>query len=255
MRKGNYFGPRGLTRNERRLGRFLRDGEGHQEAGSGDNNPQGTGVTTGESTPQPGSGDNTGQQFDATSFWGDQSNPNGGEPNPNDGAPDVGKEVLGMIQNFKVNPIFDAEVAKQVSEGNLEGVNKNFADAISATARQSVVLTAHILKAFEASMESRIQAALNSNNNRQSTESLLGETFQAYKEPAMKPVIRSIYDQALANSKGDGKAALEMTKSMLKIMGQTGQSDFGIKSAAPNPEDFLGSGPADLVKSLLESPH
>jgi len=203
---------------------------------------------------------NAGQQFNPDQFWKAPETDAGGNQNQSSDAGtqqgnDVGTQIVNDIKGFKLTqPIFDDAVAQEIADGKLDGINARFQQMGQAVIQQAVVMAARMMKAFEESMEQRIDGKISSTQTADRDEQLLGKSFTAYAKPAMQPVIRGVFQQALIHTKGDRNAAVDMTRGMLKSMGQLGQEDFGINAPPRNPDDIYGSdGAASLVRDLLEA--
>lgn len=245
-------------------GRFLKAPEGDDTSGGG-STPQGGDSgqtpdnTQGNSTPatqgQSGDQNNPGQQLDVDGFWKKAESQDGGDQNQNGGeqTPDVGTQIVNDIKAFKLGtPIFDDSIATEIAEGKLDGINNRLNQMAQSVMQQTVVMTARLMKALEESMDQRVSGMIDSSQSQTKDEQLLTENFQAYSQPAMQPVIRGVFQQSLSHTKGDRKAAMEMTKGMLKQMGQLGREDFGIPKPPRNPDDVYGAdSSASLVKDLL----
>lgn len=248
----------GMTANERRLGRFIRDGEGHPAGfGGGDSGQQqnnGDGNTTAGGN-QSQNQNNSGQQFDPAGFWSDPANQQGqnGSQNqsqnnePNDD--EFSSTLINDIRGFAPPTIFDSDIATQIGEGNLEGVNQRMQQYGQNVLQQSMVLMARILQRFEGQIDQRISGAITSNSTQQNDTQLLEKNFPTYSRPEVRPVIQGVFAQSLKHTGGDRNKALEMTRGMLRSMGQLGGEDFGIPPS--NPDDSTSSGPSSLVQELL----
>lgn len=264
MRKGLVFRSKRAGGINRRF-RLRRDESGHGGAapggeGGGNNGGGNGGDSTGGATGE----NNNGQSFDAGSFWND---PSSGEQNngsqqqqqqqqPDPGA-NVGTTIRGMIDGFTPQPIFNDEIAQQIADGNLEGINTSMQNYGRAIMTQSIGMVAQIMKAFEAQQDAKfrglIDQSIQTNQTNQSDEQLLAKSFPSFSQPATQPVIRSVFAQSLRHTNGDRTKAVAMTQSMLQAMGQSGRKDFGLEHAAHNADDYLGDGPASLVADLLSS--
>lgn len=257
-----------------RYTRFAKDDSmGGATGGAGDAGANNSAGNAGDSNGSAAGQDNNGQSFDAAAFWNDPSGDGTGsatpgqQPQPNQGKqpqgqqPDpgsnVGATIKGMIDGFAPKAIFDADIASQISEGNLEGINGNMQAFGQAVMTQSIGMVAHILKAYEQQMDGRFKSfvadQINSNQSNNNDAQLLERSFPSYKNPATRPVVESVFAQSLRHSGGDRNKAVDMTRSMLQAMGQSGVEDFGFDRAAVSPEGFLGDGPSSLVADLLAS--
>ena len=248
-----HSGPRTARRGLH--GGLLKDDEGHGggggqgDSGQGGNNGGGNG---GDSNTQGGGQNNNGQEFNAEGFW-NSPEPEGGNSGESQGPTDqeFGQSLLQGITQYQGGAVFDAETASQIAEGNLDGVNQRMQQMQQGVLRQSLIMMSQILQRFESQMEGRINGAITQNSTQRDDTSMLAEAFPSYGQAAMKPVINGVFQQSLRHTKGDRKAALEMTRGMLRSMGQLGGSDMGIQTPPNNPDDFQSNGPSSLVQELL----
>lgn len=234
-------------------GRLPKEGEEHAggggESGQQQNNGGGNG---GDSGTQGQQQNNDGQQFNAESFW-NSPEPDGGNSNESQGPTDAefGQTLMQGITQYQGGAVFDAETANQIAEGNLDGVNQRMAAMQQGVLRQAMIMTSQILQRFESQIDGRINGAVTQNSTQRDDTSMLTEAFPSFAKPETKPVIQGVFNQSLRHTKGDRKAALEMTRGMLKSMGQLGGADFGFERPNTNPDDFTSNGPSSLVQELL----
>lgn len=232
-------------------------GGGTTPAGGGDNqqgnqqqNPGNTG----------GSADNTGQQFDATSFWadpqssGDSNNQNqqGQGGGNDDSSGNLGTTLVERLQATQFGALFDDAISQEIADGKLDGINNRFNDMGRQMIRQSLMLNAEILRAYAPTIMSQVEQLLDSRLGSRDDQETLVKEFPAASDPKVAPVIRQVFDQSMKHAKGDRKAAVQMTKEMLKIMGQTASADFGFESPPNSRGDSNSDATASLLRDLLE---
>lgn len=262
-----------MTPVERRMGRFLRAPDGHPGGGAApaaspaptENNGAGN---AGDSGGTGGGGENNaGQGFDYAGFWNEPSaegganrdssgGGNGGQsnqqqPGGNGGNQSYGERLNAEIGGMRFDEVFTRDVADQIADGNLEGANAGIQALGQQVLRQSVIMNAKLMQTFGNNimemMRGEIQAAL---GNRDNNESLL-EAFPSAKDPAIRPMINGVFQQAMKHSGGDRSKAIALTRDMLKFMGNKAAGDFGLETPPGGREDFLGDGPSALVEELL----
>lgn len=255
----------GMSATERKMGRLMRDPNGHPAGGDDTGNQGGAPANEGVQSQNNGQGnaqgfenqtgtqDNNGQELDPNAFWNDPNAAGDGNSSHEEdlSGQHTGQQIVQDIQNFRIEPLFSAETAQQISEGNFENVNTALNTAMQNTMRQTVALTARIMQDFEKSIQSQIQGSIKQNQTQQTDEQMLSENFSTYTNPAMKPMIRGVFNQALKHSGNDRDKAMRLTRSMLQTMGQTGSSDLGFQTPPAGPDDYQSEGPSSLVKDLL----
>ena len=158
-----------------------------------------------------------------------------------------------QIAAYDPGPLFTKEIADQIANGNLDGVNAALKQKMQGVAQQSLIQSAQLLKMYGEKLQSQMEAMIEAKLGNRDNTSSLGESFTAYKDPAMKPVIDGVFAQAMKLSKGDRTAAIASTREMLKYMGKTGASDMGITIPPGGPGDDYGNsaGAKSLVDELL----
>lgn len=248
-----------MTPAERAAGRFMRapdhaPGGDTPPAGGGDspppqNNPSGNpadSATGGEG------GDNDGQPLDLTGFWGNQD-----EPGPVDDSAEsaaastaLGQELKTGIESFAPTPVFTKEISEQIADGNFEGINKAFADAHKASMQQSMLLTAKLVGAVVTRLQKDIDGRINGALGNRDNSAFLQGQFPLAKDPVFAPMVERVWNQALANAKGDKQKAITQTRGMLEAFGT--QVNPSLRDAPVDPTAGINS-PASrsLVDELL----
>jgi hypothetical protein len=252
-----------MTPAERSRGRFMRAPDGHEGGtppaqGGSDSTPpaNNTGGNSADSTNPTGTGDNTSQGDPLAGFWE-------GKPEKDAGASDssaaeaeesraLGTELKGVIDSFAPPPAFTEDIAKQVAEGNFDGVNQAMAAAHRATIQQSVGVVTKLLGAIipklQADLEQRVQTAMGN----QESDQFLQQNFPEAKNPAFAPVVDRVWKQSLVNAKGNREEAIRQTRGMLQAMGSQFAGD-DIRSPASDPHAGIDTAASkSLVAQLLQ---
>lgn len=248
--------------------RMIRDGAGHPagapapaaaSSGGGGNNSEASGEGNSEPAAS-GTGDsnNTGTGFDASAFWngpapdanaapsGESASGNSGESGtPGDGQrSDFATQLTERLDGLTFgDPIFNAEVAGQINEGNFDGVQERFTAMGRQIVRESMALQVQILRPFAEQLIEQMRGEVGQTfTNRDNNESLV-TLFPAAKNPVMAKTIEPIYAQALKNAKGDRVKAVAQTKEMLRFMAGESASDLNIEIAPRGQGDRGGPTP------------
>jgi hypothetical protein len=264
-----FIHPRYMSANERRLGRFLREGEHGGGAaatgGAGGGTPpnQGGGGDNGGGNGGNGSqsgtgGDNGGLEFDADAFWNPPSGGEGAGPGANPGSapaltpeqqaahdranPSIGTQLSQGLTALAVAPVIDAQVAEEMSNGNFENFNKRMNAAHQESGRQILGMAVSVMKVLREQMMSDMGTQVQGEFGNREDTAALHAAIPSAKNPKVAPIIKPIYAQALKITGGDRVKATEMTKQMLKLTTGTFQGD-----------DALDIAPADTSESRLRS--
>lgn len=261
MNRVNLLTTSMMTPMERAAGRFMRapdhpaGGDGGAGAtgaddsgGTGDN----TGGNSGDSGASKEGEDNDGQPLELDQFWtgkAEEPTDEESETKVKEQSQAIGTELGTLIKSFKAPEVFTKEIADKIADGDLAGVNEAMAARDQALMNHSIVVTAKLLGGvidrFSADIDKRIQQAF---GNRDSDVAL--EThFPLAKDPAMYPMVKRVWDQALINAKGNKEQAIRQTKGMLAAFGER----TSVREAAGDPTAGINTAASrSLVDSLLE---
>lgn len=232
-----------MTASERRLGRYLRAPEGHEESGTPANNSQGNSGGTAGGT---GDSNNTGTGFDHTAFWsgsddadgetpatGSAANPPASPGSTEGGQPQSqGSSIAATIAAMTFGDVMTQEAATKLAEGDPADFHKNLNVALRGAVQNSLIQSVGIMKQMRTQIleevESKIQGSLGNRDN----DAALIKAFPSAANPAVKPIVKNIFDRAMQVTKGNRDAAVSMTREMLKF--QTGKmsEDLGIPPAS-----------------------
>lgn len=240
-----------MTPAERAKGRFMRapDHPLADESPSGGDNTGGNGGDTGNVTP---GGDNTGGADELATFWEDKKEPKpDGESDDDPAAVEsqaLGAQLGTMIRDFKGPEVFTKEIADKIADGDLTGVNAALRANNEALMQHNMVVTAKLLGGvidrLSADFEARIERAFGAKDSEVTLES----HFPLAKDPAMRPMVQRVWDQAMKNAKGNKEQAIRLTKGMLEAFG----SRTSIREPAEDPTAGINtSASKSLVADLL----
>jgi hypothetical protein len=227
-------------------------------APSGDNNGGNSGTNGGES----GGGNNGGQSFDLSAFWaspdgGSSASPSGEsagsgqsssgqqQPNGNQGQQQQQQptnpvqQLQQDIQALTFNNPMTADVMTQLSEGNVEGFQTGMNQLGQQAVQHAIRLMLPILSEVRNNLRTEIQGSVTQNNQSRDDEAALLKAIPSAANPAVRPMVDSIFQQAMKHSSNDRTKALALTKDMLRLQMQTMGSDVGMPP--PTAGDGFGS--------------
>ncbi len=255
MNRVNLLHTTAMTPAERSKGRFMRAPDGHESGaegvGIGDlTPPNDSGASgdnkdgnSGDSNASGSAKDNSGQADGLEGFWKEQADDGTGGSDSNEDGKAIGTELAQMISGAQFAPVFTKELADQIADGNLDGINKAMAESHQAAMKQSVGVFAKLLEAvtgrMQSDFDSRIQKALGGSKQNEALET----HFPAAKDPAIRPIIQRVFDQSMTNTKGNVDEAVKQTNAMLKA--------FGTKTGLTTPPG-QPDGSSDNSRSLVE---
>lgn len=219
-------------------GRRLKDAnEGAGGTGGGDN----SGGNSGGDTNAGGESNNTGPEIDVNAFWGNSEADANGNPSGESAPGGEGDESGSSGENLQQvltsrlesmtfgDPVFTPEIAEQINSGNFEGVEARIQGQMRNGVRNALSMMVSILKPFSEQLTQQMRGEMSNTFNNRDDSSALETMFPAAKNPAVRPMIQSIYTQALKNSKGDRTQAVKATKEMLKFAAGVTAEDLDIQ--------------------------
>jgi hypothetical protein len=245
-----------------RLGRHghpMRDPEGHEgggESNAGGDNQGGNSGNSGQSDGNAGNqGNNTGSQFDPGSFWNspaEETPPNSGSAGSNQqgtqnqgggGNENQGSAFADALNGLNFgNGVFTPEAVEKMNGGDATQFHQNMYNFGREVTRQAVIMAAQLMQQNNRQLEERFGQMVDGRFGQQHTEQDLAREIPSYTKPGMKPVVDGIMAQALKVTKNDRKAAIAMTKEMLKVQTQALASDFGISTPPGGAGNDFGTG-------------
>lgn len=243
----------------RSLGGRIMKGDDRSGVGdTGQNNDGGNADDSGGDNQQQQN--NGGQSFDAAKFWDEpgEETPTSETPTPTpaptptptqgDAGKNLGTQLTESLTGLKFGDMFNAEIADQISKGDLTGANARFGELAQDVVKQSVVMSTTVVKAAMEHMRSEFKSMIADSLGGEKNDAALIAAFPAAKNPAVYKTINGIFQQAMKHSKNDRTKATEMTRDMLKFVGkETGTTEAPTKSNDGEMTDNSKS----LVESLL----
>jgi hypothetical protein len=229
-------------------------GAGADNAGAGQGNSGGDTGNTGSDS------NNTGGDFDPASFWDSPdpdptATPSGesaGGGNQGSGTGDQsqggGNFATQLSQQLTTmnfgDPVFTPEVAAEINEGNYAGFEKRLQTQMQTAVRQALAMNVQVLRPFAEQLMQQMRDEFGSTLGERDNVDALVKDFPAAKNPTVAPVIKGIYDQALARTKGNRAEAVKQTKAMLAHMAGATAEDLELDVAPRGAGDSRPAQPA-----------
>lgn len=234
-------------------GRVMKSPEDHgNQPGGGDN----TDVNPGDSSTTGGESDNTGDESDLAAFWNGQSDEDSGNSNPggsddgDSGQTDTATQLGEMLNGFNPGALFDDAITSQINEGNFDGFNERFTNAARATMRQTMTMSATLMRAYGDRLLDQIRSEMQGMFEGRDDQSQLTRDFPAAADPEVGPMIQSVFSQALKNTKGDRGKAVTLTKKMISLMARRTGGDLNLNVAPRGPNDVPPTPHTDWLDEL-----
>lgn len=238
------------------------DENGASGGSQGNNQQQGSGQQ-GNSTQQGQQGNqtqnNSSEQFDPAAFWAKSDASGDGLPGNGSSAESKSgtsgdqnqktpqQSLVESIQAYQPGEAFTKEIGDQIANGDLSGVNKSIQSLLQQNMQQTLQFAAQMMKLYGDKQQKDFSGLVDQRLGNRDNSAALSESFPSYKEPGMKPIIDGIYSKAMENTKGDRAAAINMTRHMLKFVGNAGGNDLGIP-----PVSHTDTGMTSSAKSLVD---
>lgn len=205
-----------------------------------------------------GDSNNNGQEFDPAAFWtdpADEGNQNSGSDSNQGGA--GGQDDLQTTLTQRLDqmtfgdPIFTAEIAEQINNGDFSGFESRMQSQMRTAVRQSLGMVVSILRPYGEQLTQSIETKMSQTFNQRDNNQSLEELFPAAKNANIRPVIQGLYDRALQNTKGNRAEAVKQTKSMIQYMAGETANDLDI-SIAPRSSESTGrpAAPTNWIDEL-----
>lgn len=208
---------------------------------------------------------NSGQDDDFAEFWKEPEDSSGAEGSPqrsasqddSSGAPAVQQAtpmeaVQTILDAVTFDDVLTPEVMTEMTDGNLEGFNKAVAASGRNAVKQSLMLSARMMNEISERLTTKMETRFNELLSADKANTDLNDALPFAKDPAIQPIARGIFAQAMNKTNGDKAKALEMTKRFFtNITNVTaddldlgvaprGESDVFDQQRSPNePEDWL----------------
>ena len=244
--------------------RIMKDPEGHPgvipEQGA-DNGGAGQGNSGGDSGNLDPNQNNTGDSFDPSTFWDGPSEEPGAAPSgesagsstPSGDTQQGGfaQQLTNQLTNLSFGePVFTAEVAEQINQGDFTGVENRIKSQMQAAVRHALAMNVQILRPFAEQLMTQMRNELGSTLTTRDNHETLIRDFPAAKDPRVAPVIQRVFEQALSNTKGDRARAVAQTKQMISLLTNTAADDLNLEVAPRGQGDSRPSAPINWLDEL-----
>jgi hypothetical protein len=243
--------------------RIMKDPEGHPSANPGapgDNAGGGQGNSGGDSGNPDPSQNNGGDAFDPSTFWDSPSGEPGAAPSgesagsstPSGGTDgSIAEQLTTQLTNMSFGePVMTAEIAEQINQGNFEGFERRVQAQMQAAVRQSLAMNVQVLRPFAEQLMAQMRNEFGSTLNSRDNEETLTRDFPAAKDPRVAPVIKRVFEQALANTRGDRAKAVAQTKQMISLLTNTAAEDLDLEVAPRSQWDSRPAAPTNWLDEL-----
>lgn len=242
----------GMSPIERQMGRLMRAPDGHDGGGDGNNDSENSGGGADDSKDK----NNAGDVDELASFWDspedeDDDVPNGGadaDESKSSGHPLV-TELNNSLTNMKFDALLTPELMEKMGEGDFAGFHEGMNGFGQKVARQTLGLAVNVMKAVEVNIMERVRAEMAGTMQHDKNFTALESAIPAATNPKTAPLVKQIYTKALQNSKGDIKAAIAQTKSVMQIQAEVFGGDLNLNVA---PRDSRNAGGPPKVTDWLE---
>lgn len=234
-----------MTPVERQMGRFMRAPDHPGGEGGGENNNPGD---------SGGGNNNDGNVDPLASFWGGEteSSPAGGAAAQGGESQSQAPDFLKALTEMPVGEIFSDSALQKLGEGDFSEVNQNLQSTIRESNKQMFAQTVQLMSLFGerlvAAMEEKFTGTLESRDS----SSFLETNFPSAKDPQIRPLVQTVFDQAMKNTKGNKPEAIKQTKEMLALMGKKTAADTGLNLDTTGESSPTGGGGGSWLDKLTK---
>ena len=145
-----------------------------------------------------------------------------------------------QMQGLAFPEFMTAEVAEQMNNGDFTGMNAGLTKSMQDGVKQTLLMTAKMLNAFETRMTEKMGTISNNNVSMRDARNALQTAIPSAKNPGMAPIIEGIFAQAMKHTQGDSAKAIEATKGFMKQMTTMQAADLGMQVTPPGSPGFGG---------------
>lgn len=261
IRNGKRMGNRGYSRF---TGRIRKDETGDHGTNQGQQSGNATGDAS-STTQTPAGADNAGTKFDPMAFWnssdGDKTDSApSGESTAKDSAPsgqqqqqvpaNPAETLAASIQSLKFAPVMNDAAIAELAEGKTDAFHaqlESFGKEVTqASIRNMIPIIAQIRDQLREEFKSEMSGTLKSRDNAADLEAAIPSA----KNPAVRPIVDSIFNRAMTVTKGDRKAAIDMTKEMLRLQSTTLGEDIGLPARTAGDNESLVPSKTNWLEEL-----
>lgn len=192
---------------------------------------------------------NDGQPPDFTGFWdGPDDAPSGdpsGSPSATPGESPVQpaatlqaqpmQQLQGILDGLPFENIMTPEIMEAVGKGDLDTFNTAMKSQMRSGVKETLFLAAKMMAEMQSDLIKKMDSRFADLNAADKSETALFDALPFTKNPAIRPIAKGIFAQALVNTKGDQALALTMTQQFLRETMKLSADDLDF-SVAPKGE-------------------
>lgn len=193
---------------------------------------------------------NDGHDIDLTRFWeGPDDAPSvdpSGSPSASPGDSPVQpaqtptaaqpmEQLNGILDALPIADVMTPEIMEAVGNGELKTFNDAFKTQIKSSVKETLFLAAKMMAEMQSRMLKKMDSRFADLNEADKADSALIEALPFAADPAIRPIARSVFAQALNNTKGNRPDALKMTRAYFKATMKLSADDLDF-SVAPRGE-------------------
>lgn len=205
-------------------------------------------ITPEQKTTQPENND--GQDIDLTTFWDGSGEPPSDDPtrspsaSPGDSPAQPAQtqvtaqpieQLQGILDAIPVADVMTTEIMEAVGNGDLKTFNESFKTQIRNSVKESLFLSAKMMSELQSGLIKKMDKRFADLNEADKSDAALIEALPFAADPAIRPIARSVFAQALNNTKGKREPALKMTRAYFKATMKLSAEDLDF-SVAPRGE-------------------
>lgn len=240
----------GMTAAERSKGRFMRAPDGHDSDGA----PANSGGAADDSSQSDDDKNNTGPDAVLDGFWdqpkeekpaGDSKSAGGNEEN-------LGAVINTAIKEANFGAFMTPEVMADLADNKFEKFNGAINQALQGSIQKSIELNTQILGKFGDALFAKVAELIDEKSNSKENADFLSKEIPSANDPKLRPVVETIYAQALKINGNNRTKAIATTKAMMRTMAQSSSGDLNLRVVdADEADNSPSASPTNWVSELM----
>lgn len=175
--------------------------------------------------------------------------PPANQTNPNQ---QFAEGIQAQIGKIDFGNVITPEVQAALNNGDFAGLNTGIQTSLRNALSQSVQINAQVVQQFGRGLLAEVQRMISESGTQRDTRDQLEQNFPVVKDPAVRPIVESIYNQALVRNKGNHELAVKETKGLLGHVATQANTVPGVTDPPASAEsNAMTDNSKDLVAALL----
>lgn len=204
-----------------------------------------------------GDENNDRQASDFSSFWTDDEPKDepAGDKTPVTPAvtpQDPMQQLNAVLDGISFKPVMNDETTEALGNNDPKAFNEAVQGQLRQAVRESLFLTARMVKTQQERMEAFVQKRIDSALQLDRDEVLLGKELPFSQRPEIQPIAQGIFANALKITKGDRAKAVAMTRAFFGNMAEVSAPDLNLAPAGEQEARVIANKEAEGIDWLAQ---